>query len=80
MTPINLAQKVSTFTAHWSPHIVGSFNGILGQIPILAGFIPVVMGMGGYVTVPGGLVARHTRRRDLEQRSTHLVPRALHGR
>lgn len=27
MTPINLAQKLSTFSAHWSPRIVGSFNG-----------------------------------------------------
>jgi mannose-6-phosphate isomerase-like protein (cupin superfamily) len=27
MTPINLADKLSTFTAHWSPRIVGSFNG-----------------------------------------------------
>lgn len=27
MTPINLAEKLSTFTAHWSPRIVGSFNG-----------------------------------------------------
>jgi mannose-6-phosphate isomerase-like protein (cupin superfamily) len=27
MTPINLADKLSTFTAHWSPKIVVSFNG-----------------------------------------------------
>lgn len=27
MHPINLAGKLSTFTAHWSPRIVGSFNG-----------------------------------------------------
>lgn len=27
MHPINLAEKLSTFTAHWSPRIVGSFNG-----------------------------------------------------
>lgn len=27
MTPINLAEKLSTFTAHWSPRIVGAFNG-----------------------------------------------------
>jgi mannose-6-phosphate isomerase-like protein (cupin superfamily) len=25
--PINLAEKLSTFTTHWSPRIVGSFNG-----------------------------------------------------
>ncbi len=27
MTPINLAEKLSTFTTRWSPRIVGSFNG-----------------------------------------------------
>jgi mannose-6-phosphate isomerase-like protein (cupin superfamily) len=27
MQPINLAEKLSTFTAHWSPRIVGAFNG-----------------------------------------------------
>lgn len=27
MTPINLAEKLSAFTAHWSPRIVGAFNG-----------------------------------------------------
>jgi mannose-6-phosphate isomerase-like protein (cupin superfamily) len=27
MHPINLAEKLSTFTAHWSPRIVGQFNG-----------------------------------------------------
>ncbi|MGL6211247.1 MAG: cupin domain-containing protein [Paracoccaceae bacterium] len=27
MTPINLAQKLASFTAHWQPHIVGQFNG-----------------------------------------------------
>ncbi|MCU0827139.1 MAG: cupin domain-containing protein [Tabrizicola sp.] len=27
MTPINLADKLSTFTARWSPRIVGQFNG-----------------------------------------------------
>lgn len=27
MTAINLAEKLSTFAAHWSPRIVGSFNG-----------------------------------------------------
>ncbi|AZL59057.1 cupin domain-containing protein [Tabrizicola piscis] len=27
MTPINLAEKLSQFSAHWSPHIVGAFNG-----------------------------------------------------
>ena len=27
MTPINLAEKLSAFTDHWSPRIVGSFNG-----------------------------------------------------
>jgi magnesium transporter len=37
--------------------IVGSFNGILGQIPILAGFIPVVMGMGGNVGLQSATVA-----------------------
>lgn len=25
--PINLAEKLSTFSEHWSPKIVGSFNG-----------------------------------------------------
>lgn len=27
MTPINLAEKLAAFTAHWQPHIVGAFNG-----------------------------------------------------
>lgn len=27
MTPINLAQKLSTFTDHWQPRAVGVFNG-----------------------------------------------------
>jgi mannose-6-phosphate isomerase-like protein (cupin superfamily) len=27
MQPINLAEKLSTFINHWSPRIVGSFNG-----------------------------------------------------
>ena len=27
MTPINLAQKLSTFTEHWQPRTVGEFNG-----------------------------------------------------
>jgi mannose-6-phosphate isomerase-like protein (cupin superfamily) len=27
MTPINLAEKLATFTDHWSPRIVGGFNG-----------------------------------------------------
>jgi mannose-6-phosphate isomerase-like protein (cupin superfamily) len=27
MGPINLSEKLSQFSAHWSPHIVGSFNG-----------------------------------------------------
>jgi len=27
MTPINLAQKLSTFSDHWHPRIVGQFNG-----------------------------------------------------
>ncbi len=27
MQPINLAAKLATFTAHWSPRIVGHFNG-----------------------------------------------------
>jgi mannose-6-phosphate isomerase-like protein (cupin superfamily) len=27
MTPINLADKLSTFAARWSPKIVGAFNG-----------------------------------------------------
>lgn len=27
MTPINLAEKLSTFSTHWSPKIVGHFNG-----------------------------------------------------
>ncbi len=27
MQSINLSAKLATFTAHWSPHIVGSFNG-----------------------------------------------------
>jgi hypothetical protein len=27
MKPINLAEKLSRFTNHWSPRIVGAFNG-----------------------------------------------------
>ena len=27
MTPINLAEKLSLFDQHWSPRIVGAFNG-----------------------------------------------------
>ena len=27
MTPINLAEKLAQFDAHWSPRIVGGFNG-----------------------------------------------------
>lgn len=27
MTPINLADKLSTFTEHWQPRVVGQFNG-----------------------------------------------------
>jgi mannose-6-phosphate isomerase-like protein (cupin superfamily) len=27
MHPINLADKLATFTTHWSPRIVGKFNG-----------------------------------------------------
>jgi mannose-6-phosphate isomerase-like protein (cupin superfamily) len=27
MTPIDLAEKLSAFATHWSPKIVGSFNG-----------------------------------------------------
>jgi mannose-6-phosphate isomerase-like protein (cupin superfamily) len=27
MNPINLAQKLSTFTEHWNPRTVGEFNG-----------------------------------------------------
>jgi mannose-6-phosphate isomerase-like protein (cupin superfamily) len=27
MKPINLAEKLSTFDTHWSPRIVGGFNG-----------------------------------------------------
>jgi len=27
MQPINLSEKLSQFTAHWSPKIVGAFNG-----------------------------------------------------
>lgn len=27
MQPINLSEKLSTFTNHWSPRIVGAFNG-----------------------------------------------------
>ena len=27
MQPINLAQKLSTFTEHWQPRVVGQFNG-----------------------------------------------------
>jgi hypothetical protein len=26
-TPINLAGKLATFSEHWSPKIVGGFNG-----------------------------------------------------
>lgn len=26
MTPINLTEKLSQFSTHWSPHIVGAFN------------------------------------------------------
>ena len=27
MKPINLAEKLSTFTEHWQPRVVGEFNG-----------------------------------------------------
>ena len=27
MNPINLAEKLSTFTEHWQPRVVGQFNG-----------------------------------------------------
>ncbi len=27
MKPINLTEKLSQFSVHWSPHIVGGFNG-----------------------------------------------------
>jgi mannose-6-phosphate isomerase-like protein (cupin superfamily) len=27
MHPINLAEKLSTFTEHWQPRVVGQFNG-----------------------------------------------------
>jgi mannose-6-phosphate isomerase-like protein (cupin superfamily) len=27
MQPINLAEKLATFSTHWSPRIVGAFNG-----------------------------------------------------
>jgi magnesium transporter len=37
--------------------IVGSFDGVLGRMPVLAGFIPVVMGMGGNVGLQSATVA-----------------------
>jgi mannose-6-phosphate isomerase-like protein (cupin superfamily) len=26
MTPINLAEKLATFTSHWDPHVVADYN------------------------------------------------------
>jgi mannose-6-phosphate isomerase-like protein (cupin superfamily) len=40
MTPINLAEKLATFTTHWSPKIVGQFNGHdLMVVKVLGEFI-----------------------------------------
>jgi mannose-6-phosphate isomerase-like protein (cupin superfamily) len=40
MTPINLAEKLSSFTAYWSPRIVGSFNGHdLMVVKVLGDFV-----------------------------------------
>lgn len=40
MTPINLAAKLSTFTSHWSPRIVGSRNGKdLKVVQVRDGFV-----------------------------------------
>jgi mannose-6-phosphate isomerase-like protein (cupin superfamily) len=68
MTPINLAEKLSTFTAHWSPHIVGAFNGhdlmvvkVLGEFtwhdhPDTDDFFMVLSGQL-FIDLPGGTVA-----------------------
>lgn len=40
MQPINLAEKLNTFTTHWSPRIVGAFNGHdLMVVKVLGDFV-----------------------------------------
>ena len=70
MTPINLAAKLGTFTAHWQPHVVGQFNGHdLMVVKVLGAFVwhdhldtdDFFMVLSGALTIdlPDGLVTLH---------------------
>ena len=84
MTPINLAEKLSTFTTHWSPRIVGQFNGHdLMVVKVLGEFVwhnhpdtdDFFMVLSGELTIdlPGGAVT-------LKPGEVFVVPKGVQHR
>lgn len=84
MQPINLADKLSTFTALWSPHIFGTFNGhdlmvvrVLGEFvwhdhPETDDFFMVLSGQL-FIDLPDGTVT-------LNPGEVFVVPKAVRHR
>jgi mannose-6-phosphate isomerase-like protein (cupin superfamily) len=84
MQPINLAEKLSTFDARWSPKIVGSFNGhdlmvvkVLGEFvwhdhPDTDDFFMVLSGEL-FIDLPDGTVT-------LKPGEVFVVPKGLQHR
>jgi mannose-6-phosphate isomerase-like protein (cupin superfamily) len=87
MTPINLANKLSSFTAHWSPRIVGSFNGhdlmvvkVLGEFtwhdhPDTDDFFMVLSGQL-FIDLPDGTVTLNPGEVFVVPKATQHRPRA----
>ena len=84
MTPINLADKLATFTTHWSPRIVGQFNGHdLMVVKVLGEFVwhnhpdtdDFFMVLSGELTIdlPGGAVT-------LKPGEVFVVPKGVQHR
>ena len=84
MHPINLAEKLSTFATHWSPKIVGSFNGHdLMVVKVLGEFVwhdlpetdDFFMVLSGELTIdlPDGAVT-------LQPGEVFVVPKGLQHR
>jgi mannose-6-phosphate isomerase-like protein (cupin superfamily) len=87
MTPINLAETLSAFTTHWSPHIVGSFNGhdlmvvkVLGEFvwhdhPDTDDFFMVLSGQL-FIDLPAGTVTLNPGEVFVVPKGTQHRPRA----
>lgn len=84
MTPINLAAKLATFSNHWHPRIVGSFNGHdLMVVKVLGEFVwhdhpdtdDFFMVLSGALTIdlPDGAVT-------LQPGEVYVVPKGMQHR